>query len=514
MPRDSHLLSAFTQKLLREARKPRFAQPKRERAEEEKTEEDDETKNREVQVGWTAKKWAQVPRHAEEPEHEYLAKRRKGLPSSYAEAPAFVPQIATRTAKVRKLDAAGNATVYEVIVPEGQAVEGEVKDEDVSMVDAPTLAPGTVIEGVGVANAEGQVVAHDLLQPTPQRRRKPPPPKRKGGPGRGKKKVMFQPAPANSNGTAPVEGTAATPAADGTNTSTPVPGGSEQGGAQVEGEEEDVEEGEDGDEGDEDGDDREDGELSGDETPATRPQSQDTPAPVAAASTSVPSEPPADISMPDAPDASDALPPPVVSEPEPVPATEAATLAPPPAPEGIAEPAPTPVSAVPAHLSIPEPPLRSASSSPDLPLAKQSHSRQNSASNIQAGSPAEHDIPGLGTLPSAAEETPNIPAPIPAPPSVEEPEKTEEIATAAVANEPSQPIGNPPEPPPAPQDSIVDTETTNAPDPATTISETSQPIATEAEAQAEAKPEPESQPQPEVPAPAPQVGEPPAAAES
>ena len=106
--------------LLREARKPRLAKRKLEQTEEEK-DKDDEDSDKDVQKGWTVKRWTQIPAHLEETEREYLAKRRRGTANA-VQAAAITPAVPTRKAKVRKLDAEGNATVYEVIVPEGQPV--------------------------------------------------------------------------------------------------------------------------------------------------------------------------------------------------------------------------------------------------------------------------------------------------------------------------------------------------------------------------------------------------------
>lgn len=197
MPRDSHMLSETTQALLREARRPRLA--KRKDPLEDEKGDDDEEGEKEIQTGFLAKKWSQVPAHLEEPEREYLAKRRKGLPSLHAalalQAAANIPvTAATRKAKVMKSDGHGNTTIYEVLVPEGQVVEGEIKaDAEISDATLERAAPGTVIEGVGVANQEGIIVANDLLQsqPIPRRRNMPPKRIKKGGPGRGRKKVMF-----------------------------------------------------------------------------------------------------------------------------------------------------------------------------------------------------------------------------------------------------------------------------------------------------------------------------------
>lgn len=270
MPRDSNQLAPWTQQLLREARRPRLAKRPQEPTEDDKQEEDEEGET--VQTGWQSKKWSQVPSHLEKPEREFLAKRRKGLPSLHTQialqaANAAASSVPTRKAKVMKADADGNTTVYEVLVPEGQTVEGEVT-EDAIMVDAAPVqaAPGTVIEGVGIANAEGVIVATDLLQQQQQpMRRKPIPPRRirKGGPGRGKKKVMFNPNDGHNAATASTPGggaSVATPSTLNANAddsamdidSTPKPDANDEG---------DEEDGEEGEEGDED-DDREDGELS------------------------------------------------------------------------------------------------------------------------------------------------------------------------------------------------------------------------------------------------------------
>ncbi|KAI4726449.1 hypothetical protein E4T49_05826 [Aureobasidium sp. EXF-10728] len=270
MPRDSHLLTPLTQQLLREARRPRLAKRPQEPTEDDKQEEEEEGEP--VSTGWQSKKWTQVPSHQEKPEREFLAKRRKGLPSMHTQialqaANAVASSANTRKTKVMKSDADGNTTVYEVLVPEGQTVEGEVVDDAIMADAAPVqAAPGTVIDGVGIANAEGVFVATDLLQQQQQpMRRKPIPPRRirKGGPGRGKKKVMFNPNEGHNAAATSTPGggvSVATPSTLNANAddsamdidSTPKPD------ANDEGDDEDGEEGEDGDEDD----DREDGEVS------------------------------------------------------------------------------------------------------------------------------------------------------------------------------------------------------------------------------------------------------------
>jgi hypothetical protein len=275
MPRDSHQLAPWTQQLLREARRPRLAKRPQEPTEDDKQEEEEEGEP--VQTGWQSKKWGQVPSHLEKPEREFLAKRRKGLPSLHTQialqaANAVVSSTNTRKTKIMKSDADGNTTVYEVLVPEGQTVEGEVAEDAIMADAAPVHAtPGTVIEGVGIANAEGVIVATDLLQQQQQpMRRKPIPPRRirKGGPGRGKKKVMFNPNDGHNvaaNSTPGGGVSTATPSTLNVNAddsamdidSTPKPDANDEG---------DEEEGEEGEEGDED-DDREDGEVSDGEEP-------------------------------------------------------------------------------------------------------------------------------------------------------------------------------------------------------------------------------------------------------
>ncbi|KAI5209355.1 hypothetical protein AUEXF2481DRAFT_38281 [Aureobasidium subglaciale EXF-2481] len=282
MPRDSSQLAPWTQQLLREARRPRLAKRPQEPTEDDKQEEEEEGEA--VQTGWQSKKWSQVPSQLEKPEREFLAKRRKGLPSLHTQialqaANAAASSAPTRKTKVMKSDADGNTTVYEVLVAEGQTIEGEVT-EDAIMADAAPVqaAPGTVIEGVGIANAEGVIVATDLLQQQQPMRRKPIPPRRirKGGPGRGKKKVMFNPNDGHNAAASSTPGgiSVATPSTLNANAddsamdidSNPKPDANDEG---------DDEDGEDGEEGDEDddredddrGEDHEDGELSEGEEP-------------------------------------------------------------------------------------------------------------------------------------------------------------------------------------------------------------------------------------------------------
>ncbi|KAH0394932.1 hypothetical protein KCU89_g10853, partial [Aureobasidium melanogenum] len=330
MPRDSNQLAPWTQQLLREARRPRLAKRPQEPTEDDKQEEDEEGET--VQTGWQSKKWSQVPSHLEKPEREFLAKRRKGLPSLHTQialqaANAAASSVPTRKAKVMKSDADGNTTVYEVLVPEGQTVEGEVT-EDTIMADAAPVqaAPGTVIEGVGIANAEGVIVATDLLQQQQQpMRRKPIPPRRirKGGPGRGKKKVMFNPNDGHNAAATSTPGggaSVATPSTLNANAddsamdidSTPKPDANDEG---------DEEDGEEGEEGDEDDDDREDGEVSEGE----EPQEEDSLAKSEIAAPA-PTEPQAEEQLPATTNQTEETPAPITEQAEenPAPATEPA----------------------------------------------------------------------------------------------------------------------------------------------------------------------------------------------
>ncbi|OKL62956.1 hypothetical protein UA08_01971 [Talaromyces atroroseus] len=251
MPKDSHLLAPHSRALLRAARAgyiylrpaPKDTQSVEER---ETNEMEESTPATHMERSYTARRWTQLPRHVELPEVEFLAKRRTGLPSLYGASGAVTAAVPNgsqpmRKTKIRKVDpGTGNITIYDAWIPEGQKVEGEIRDEfqtsarqDVTITKA-TPAPGTVIEGVGVANAEGIVVASTAVE-SPTKRKGPPPPKRKGKGlrGKGRKKVMF----------APGEGVEA--------------GGEDQ--MAIDGEQDDDEEDEEDEEGD-DGDDAEGGE--------------------------------------------------------------------------------------------------------------------------------------------------------------------------------------------------------------------------------------------------------------
>lgn len=188
MPRGAELYSPVCQALLRAARMGQVNRPPPPPLEDEKEPGDDEDAEGEIDTGFLATKWTQVPRNMEEPEIEYLAKRRKGLPSAYGASTAPQSALGTmRKTKVRKVDPEGKEHFLDVLAPEGVMVEGEIVADEAKAIMTEAPAPGTVVEGVGVANAEGIVIAGEVM-PTPPRRRPPPPKRKPKGPGRGRKK--------------------------------------------------------------------------------------------------------------------------------------------------------------------------------------------------------------------------------------------------------------------------------------------------------------------------------------
>lgn len=276
MPRDAHMYTPMSEALLRAARMGQVKKAATPLMDDDKEPGEDDDVDGDLDMGFVAKRWAVVPKDMEGPEPEFLAKRRKGLPSIYTGATGPLGNTAQmRKTKIRKLDTEGNSYIWEVLVPEGQAVDGEIVEEETSPTQAP--APGTVVEGLGVVNAEGVVIAGDQVMPTVNRRR-PPPPKRKAkGPGRGrKKKVAFTPG---TEGAATADGISAAvngsiAGVDESNSAKTahgiLDGDTEMGDENVlqEGEE-GSEEGSEGEEG-EDGE-REEGELSPSPTPAKSP---------------------------------------------------------------------------------------------------------------------------------------------------------------------------------------------------------------------------------------------------
>ncbi|KKZ60595.1 hypothetical protein EMCG_04773 [[Emmonsia] crescens] len=227
MPRDSHLLTPMSRALLRAARAGcKYIRPTPTEIEDDEKEvkdADEPTAAPPFERTFTAGKWALVPRHMEPPEAEFLAKRRAGLSSLYgsiamtgtAEA-QLLPRPPMRKTKFKKVDTTtGNVSIYEAWVPEGHKVEGEitenievVPEKSDATVVAVSPAPGTLVEGVGVVDQQGVVVAEpDSSMVAPIKRRYPPPKRKAKGIGKGRrKKVMFAPgegevAPTTSGGT-------------------------------------------------------------------------------------------------------------------------------------------------------------------------------------------------------------------------------------------------------------------------------------------------------------------------
>ncbi|KAF9735473.1 hypothetical protein PMIN06_006915 [Paraphaeosphaeria minitans] len=415
MPRDSHLLPEHSQQILARARASRIYKLPAP-VEEDKEIVDEEEEHKEVRQGFAVKKWMKVPRHLEESEPEYLAKRRKGLPSQYVNGASVIQPTPTREAKVKKTDAEGNV---------GQATD--------AVTDAAISAPGTVVEGLGVVNAQGVVVANDLLRQTPPRRRPPPPKKKKrSGPGRGKKKVLFaegtteQGTPVSSTGsellTVPVvkqEGSVE-PSEGG---DTPMPDAGD----------EDERSGEEG----SDDDDHEDheGHDGHEETPV-----QAMPTSTASAQTmNVPDVEQTDTRMADASPIAEAAPIAATKPNQPIQA-----LAPSVDTTAIERSEPSLQPSVQQQSA--EAPRRDPSSSPELPLSTVSHSRQNSLNQLpsistpETSTVPEHVVP----LESSAAPEPSDPEAAPgkapeaaleaAPGAAPEMTRTEELVAPSTAD--------------------------------------------------------------------------------
>ncbi|KAJ6178431.1 hypothetical protein N7519_008892 [Penicillium mononematosum] len=261
MPRDSQLLPPISRALLRAARAGciHIRQGSRAADDEDKSVadvEDPASTSQMADRSFTTRKWMTLPKHLEPAEVEFLAKRRPGLSSLYGVNAGTDGNPATgpmRRTKFKKVDPeTGNISIYEAWVPEGHRIEGEITGDLQTIAEQSQVpvkpeapAPGTVVEGVGIVNAEGVVVAEagSAAVMTPPKRR-PPPPKRKGrGIGKGrKKKVMF--APGEGADAATVHGVGPAP-------------GSGEGGVKREGQQESIdqagqdEDDEDGDEGEE-----------------------------------------------------------------------------------------------------------------------------------------------------------------------------------------------------------------------------------------------------------------------
>ena len=268
MPKGSELYPPWSQALLRAARAGRIVKPPPKPIEDDKEGGEDEDAEGELDTGFLATKWSHISREAEQPEPEFLAKRRKGLPTLYGGTGSPAAIATLRKTKVRKTGNDGNTVVLEVLVPEGVIIEGEVAEgEDVT---TQTTAPGTFVEGIGVANADGVVVAGDQVVPTPQRRRPPPPKRKPKGPGRGrKKKVVLENGPDGTATAVDAHSNEAGAAGSGSGMDG-VPGeitreASGDVGGGDEGSEDDEDDGEEGDDMD-----REEGELTDTEDPLSR----------------------------------------------------------------------------------------------------------------------------------------------------------------------------------------------------------------------------------------------------
>ncbi|KAI0204206.1 hypothetical protein F4808DRAFT_457307 [Astrocystis sublimbata] len=179
MPKDTQLLPSYTQDLLRAARSGRcYKRPAP--AEEDEAEPDPtiaekaEKKDEDTSIkGFQTRVWKQVARNAEGSTVSYLAKRRKGTITLSSDLPAGTaaagPTITRAT--VRRVDAAGNPYTQEVVLNEGQLVDGEIISTTVVAAPVPT------------ANVEASA--------TPVRRRPPPPKRKPKGPGRGRRKKLM-----------------------------------------------------------------------------------------------------------------------------------------------------------------------------------------------------------------------------------------------------------------------------------------------------------------------------------
>ncbi|KAI9779847.1 MAG: hypothetical protein M1839_007160 [Geoglossum umbratile] len=282
LPKEASLLTPMSRALLQAARAGTINKvpPAEEEAVVKEGEEDEEDEER----GFVASRWGVVPRHLEGPEPEYLAKKRKGLElkASAGGSGNGAGGGVAKKAKIRRTDTEGNAYVEEIVIADGQRVEGQVIAE-VAMTDAGV--PATAVEGTGAVNSDGVVVAVEAVQPTPPRRRPPPPRRKPRGPGRGrKKKVQFVPGAEGVEGVGARGGPATTnsslvdgqPSVEGAVPGAGLGGGFGHDDGDIEmiddpnlrdGDEEDDdnEEGEEGDEADDD--DREEGELTPSPTP-------------------------------------------------------------------------------------------------------------------------------------------------------------------------------------------------------------------------------------------------------
>lgn len=132
MPKDAHFLPQWSQDLLRAARsgklyKRHAANPDNDLENEDGDKVDDgkkeEGKDKDGEAeakGFVATAWKLVPRHLEGTDVNYLAKRRRGLDGGTGGTGTVTK------ATVKRTDAEGNTYVQDVVVVEGEKVEGEV----------------------------------------------------------------------------------------------------------------------------------------------------------------------------------------------------------------------------------------------------------------------------------------------------------------------------------------------------------------------------------------------------
>lgn len=152
MPRDYHLLTPWTQHLLRLARSGKVGTKRKQDAEMDEDKPDDDAdddahhKSTSDDHGYIAKKWKPIPEHALEPEHKhlsFLAKRRRGLLNLYDPDQQNGLVVPMRKTKVQRADANGGIAIYEVLVPEGQSLEGEITEStELADMKPVTAAPG------------------------------------------------------------------------------------------------------------------------------------------------------------------------------------------------------------------------------------------------------------------------------------------------------------------------------------------------------------------------------------
>ena len=219
MPKDAHLLCPMSQALLQAARTGRArptndpdgataaattAATSGEKSDgSKKTDVSDDTGGR----GFTVVRWQLVPRHLEGPEVEYLSTRRVGRLSSSirhgindntsstaiataSKQPSTMTATSTgpimKRVTIKRRDLEGNDVIEEVLMAEGQSIDGEILAEVIISSSETQQMTGGIVDSVMVDGMP------ELGQAPPSRRR-PPPPKRKAkGPGRGRrKKVQF-----------------------------------------------------------------------------------------------------------------------------------------------------------------------------------------------------------------------------------------------------------------------------------------------------------------------------------